>query len=266
MRVLLLTAAFMLSWQAWTGAVQDSKQPKQISLAERAKALEADVQKKLESISKRLQEVKDETERDKLQDKATSLQKGMAKDLLKLARDHAADPEAFTVLKKLTAMGGFPEGQKEAAQLMLANHIAKAGIGEEAPLLANVDPELALRFARAVSERNPNKADQAIALFTIGALLKQQAIAEQSDAKRDRLVAEAGKALETAKTKAQDVKLGDNPLAVFIRSQLAGLKNVGQLIAGKPVPDITGEDLDGKSFKLSDYRGKVVLLDFWAHW
>jgi len=32
---------------------------------------------------------------------------------------------------------------------------------------------------------------------------------------------------------------------------------------GKRAPDITGEDADGVKFKLSDYRGKVVLLDFW---
>jgi hypothetical protein len=31
-------------------------------------------------------------------------------------------------------------------------------------------------------------------------------------------------------------------------------------------PEIAGKDLDGKAFKLSDYRGKVVLLDFWGHW
>jgi thiol-disulfide isomerase/thioredoxin len=31
-------------------------------------------------------------------------------------------------------------------------------------------------------------------------------------------------------------------------------------------PEIVGEDADGKPLKLSDFRGKVVLLDFWAHW
>ena len=33
---------------------------------------------------------------------------------------------------------------------------------------------------------------------------------------------------------------------------------------GRQAPDIEGEDQDGKRFKLSDYRGKVVLLDFWS--
>lgn len=35
---------------------------------------------------------------------------------------------------------------------------------------------------------------------------------------------------------------------------------------GKLAPEIEGEDVDGVPFKLSDYRGKVVLLDFWGHW
>jgi LSD1 subclass zinc finger protein len=37
--------------------------------------------------------------------------------------------------------------------------------------------------------------------------------------------------------------------------------NIGQL-----AQEIEGEDIDGVPFKLSDYRGKVVVLDFWGHW
>ena len=39
-----------------------------------------------------------------------------------------------------------------------------------------------------------------------------------------------------------------------------------RLQIGQEVPDIEGVDLDGVKFKLSDYRGKVVVLDFWGHW
>jgi len=35
---------------------------------------------------------------------------------------------------------------------------------------------------------------------------------------------------------------------------------------GQSAPEIAGEDTDGVVFRLSDYRGKVVVLDFWGHW
>ncbi len=35
---------------------------------------------------------------------------------------------------------------------------------------------------------------------------------------------------------------------------------------GKPAPDFTLHDPDGKDFSLSSLKGKVVLIDFWASW
>lgn len=34
----------------------------------------------------------------------------------------------------------------------------------------------------------------------------------------------------------------------------------------RPAPDFSLPDIDGKIHKLSDYSGKVVLLNFWATW
>jgi|SRR5689334_2705106 len=36
--------------------------------------------------------------------------------------------------------------------------------------------------------------------------------------------------------------------------------------AGKPAPDFAVKDLDGKDITLADYKGKVVLVNFWATW
>ncbi len=56
---------------------------------------------------------------------------------------------------------------------------------------------------------------------------------------------------------------GDRKLGQLSESSLFGLRN---LSIGCVAPDIVGADIDGKEFKLSDYRGKVVMIDFWGDW
>lgn len=38
------------------------------------------------------------------------------------------------------------------------------------------------------------------------------------------------------------------------------------LVVGKPAPDFSLSDLSDKPIRLSDFRGKVVFLNFWATW
>lgn len=44
------------------------------------------------------------------------------------------------------------------------------------------------------------------------------------------------------------------------------LFEIEHLQIGCTAPEIAGVDTEGVAFKLSDYRGKVVLLDFWGFW
>ncbi|HWE39486.1 MAG TPA: TlpA disulfide reductase family protein [Isosphaeraceae bacterium] len=37
-------------------------------------------------------------------------------------------------------------------------------------------------------------------------------------------------------------------------------------LLGKPAPALSGTDADGKPVRLADFKGKVVLVDFWATW
>lgn len=41
---------------------------------------------------------------------------------------------------------------------------------------------------------------------------------------------------------------------------------IGSSVRAEPAPDFQLRSIDNQSIKLSDYRGKVVLLDFWATW
>jgi hypothetical protein len=44
------------------------------------------------------------------------------------------------------------------------------------------------------------------------------------------------------------------------------IKTCPRLRVGKPAPDFTVKTLDGKPLKLSDYRGKTVVLKWWFSW
>lgn len=55
---------------------------------------------------------------------------------------------------------------------------------------------------------------------------------------------------------------GDSPnLRQKVEDELARLA-----LVGRPAPPVTARTMDGKPLRLSDLRGKYVLVDFWATW
>ncbi len=46
----------------------------------------------------------------------------------------------------------------------------------------------------------------------------------------------------------------------------AALFELRHVAVGKPAPDIEGEDVDGRRFKLSDHHGQVIVLSFSGNW
>lgn len=84
------------------------------------------------------------------------------------------------------------------------------------------------------------------------AALDPAAVAVETRELLDLVVAEYG-----------DVEAGRETLGESATGDIFELEN---LAIGQVAPEIEGEDIDGVAFKLSDYRGRVVVLDFWGDW
>jgi AhpC/TSA family len=67
-------------------------------------------------------------------------------------------------------------------------------------------------------------------------------------------------------TEFADVVFNGVKLSAGIDPLRERLKKADSLLIGTAAPEIAAADIDGKEFKLSDYRGKVVMLDFWGDW
>jgi len=153
----------------------------------------------------------------------------------------------------------------------------------------------AVQVVRQVLEKNPDKSAQAQAAYSLAKLLRRRAASAEFFAKKADAKILASFEKEYGKEAIADVKRADpdalkkESLALLERltkekefadtvidygtkkvalGELADrdLFEIRYLQPGLPAPEIVGEDIDGRPMKLSDFRGKVVLLDFWGHW
>jgi len=119
------------------------------------------------------------------------------------------------------------------------------------------------------------KVDLGGSLLRFGNLLKSNPqfadaypeIAEMFKAKSDSLSEEGfKKQYEMLVEKYGDVKYRRSTVKDFAMKKIKAIEIRARVKVGKVAPEIEGPDMDGTKFKLSDYRGKVVMLDFWGDW
>jgi tetratricopeptide (TPR) repeat protein len=189
------------------------------------------------------------------------------REAAELAKEiYEKDPKADVALEAydvMSATGGLlgVAGTKISAEIA-ANHYANPKIAKYLATLGRGATGEA--FLEKVLAENKDKAAKAQACFMIADAANALVDREKDAKKADELAEKALKYFERAKA-----EFGDVPQArggTMASAADAAMFSLKFLRPGKPAPEIEGPDMDEKTFKLSDYKGKVVMLDFWGHW
>lgn len=182
------------------------------------------------------------------------------------------------------------ERKDECSALLLEHHLESKKIGEVCSLYSYDSSAEAERFLRTVREKGSTDSARGPATYALAGVLGsrlelRQSLDEADEEVREQMAqwygeealalvaeldveavkAERKKLLLEARDRYGDVLYGrrQQPLKEVAGAELFELDH---LQIGMVAPDIEGPDLDGVDFKLSDYRGKVVFLDFWGDW
>jgi hypothetical protein len=260
---LLLALAAPLALLFLLPALSVTNRPREeqaITAADEYKALTDEYVKTQREADQAFEKARTAQERQKIRADFRKLRNHFIGRFLVFAEKHSKDQEALKALFFVFHPDIQAEGRDadKAAQLMLQDHLKSDRIGFIIECLGAQDSPAAERVLREVLQKNPSHAIQAHACLGLAQILKERANASPP-AQTAKLIKEAEQWFERVVDKYADVKVP----AEKAKSELFEIRH---LAVGKAAPDIKGKDSDDKEFKLSDYRGKIVVLDFWAEW
>ena len=274
-------------------AAGDGRDDKAATPAEQYKVLAREFQEAAHALYLKAKTGEDSTEL------ATRVER-LSPRLLELAEKNPRDPVALDALVQVVSQElwlqentshpgrGKDSLEARAIAILLRDNVRSDRLGEACRRMSYGFSKECETFLRTVLEKNPHRDVQALACLRLAQVLKGRVqrldlVKERPEmAKRyeglygkDYLAAlkrqgragairEAEAFFERVAEKYGDVKVpyGDT-VGAKARSELHELRH---LSVGKEAQDIESQDQDGKRFKLSDYRGKVVLLYFWSEY
>ncbi len=261
MRGTLLGAVLALALFGSALAAQDKPKPdaNQQTPTDELKKLQTELRTAQQEHIKAYNAAKTPEERQKAFRQYRDAAQPFAKQALALAEKHAKDKAGYDVAFWMVSSGMSGAEADKAVALLLEHHddqVAKAALS----LTRSTSPAAEKLLSSLVDKAKDGPA-QAQARLRLAQYYKNLVSSDERAGvpHPERHLAKAEKVFDEIVKKHADAE-------AVVKQAKAELFEIRNLSVGKEAPDIEGEDLDAKKFKLSDYRGKVVLLDFWGHW
>jgi hypothetical protein len=185
----------------------------------------------------------------------------LADAVLARAEKDAKDEKAADLLAWVARNGFYGPAGEKAITLLVEKYPENPAIEQICSLLGRGGMAKASDLLKQILEKSTKPSVKAAAALALGqALAAKVDTLGEKPAEADKVAAEAEKYFtmvinELAKDDAAKKKAAEKELRVL-----------RTLRVGKEAPEIKGVDLDKREFKLTDYRGKVVMIDFWGNW
>jgi thiol-disulfide isomerase/thioredoxin len=178
-----------------------------------------------------------------------------------LVKDHARDkrlaPLCTTRLRYMSRSPLWPEAESYLRELIEKSPHPE--VKADACFSLGIFIEDKAQFARYLGRHPGGGSYQAF----LKAMLGEDGLKRLQASDPAKLDAEAADLYRQIVERYPDASNASGNLAKQAEGRIFSIQN---LRIGKVAPDIVGQDLDGKPMKLSDFRGKVVVLNFWATW
>ena len=180
----------------------------------------------------------------------------------KIAEDAPKDPVAVEALVWV-ALNTSGRKADKAMKVLISDHVQDPKIASLCSRMVYDNSPQSESFLREVLAKNTGQEAKGQACLALGQRLKMESERAGSKGKSEAMTKEAETLLDRVTREFADVKLSRGTLGDLAKNELNELRHLG---IGKTAPEVAGEDIDGKPLKLTDFRGKVVVLDFWGDW
>jgi S1-C subfamily serine protease/peroxiredoxin len=152
---------------------------------------------------------------------------------------------------------------QQATDLLLQDHLEDHEMSKVALLMPAVPQSGSKGFLRSLIQKTPDRETRAYACLSLAKTLQHEADEKPESSASPATHKEIVDLLTRVTDEFSDVTLDGHPLSEVVKPLLFAKE---RLAIGKKAIEIVGPDGEGNEFKLSDYKGKVVLLTFWGDW